>query len=530
LAFRKVNVSDGVEIEKKVVIAIITSTEFCKLIRKSIRTKYFKVDTIKLIVGWVLDYFDTYRKAPERHIQDIFNVEKKDLKKAEIELVEDFLQEMSDEYERADKESLNFILDKANDYFNISSFETLFIDGRNLIAAGRIEEAKKLLDDHKGVIKETGAMFDPFHPDEIESWDIEEKVERLLRLPDALGHLIGWLQRGWLLAVTAPEKRGKSWILEEIAFQAIIGGLRVVFFSLEMNKAMIKKRVYKRLTGDNTVAMEDLIYPVFDCDNNQDNLCDRKQRKSEIGIERIINKLKEKEGYINAYDPDYEDYKPCTWCRDNSDKVNKKDKYNFETSYWFDVQDKVEKITHKKIRMKSKKFYTKKRGSNLRMRSFPAFSANSEDMKAELENLEYTEGFIPDVVIIDYFDIQKPERNSSFSERSIIDTIWKQGKNIADTMQCLVVTADQSNKGSRSKRSVEDSDTTEDKRKDAHLDVRIAINQDIREREDGIIRINILFHRHRKFSTYREVMVLQQLDLAQPLLDSEFVSFKPKKK
>jgi len=160
------------------------------------------------------------------------------------------------------------------------------------------------------------------------------------------------------------------------------------------------------------------------------------------------------------------------------------------------------------------------------VRSFPSFSANSDDMKAELENLEYTEGFIPDVVIMDYFDIQKPERNSSFSERSIIDVIWKQGKNIADVMQCLVVTADQSNRGSRLKRSVEETDTTEDKRKDAHLDVRIALNQTPSEKEDGVMRINILFHRHRKFNLYREVMILQQLDLAQPLLDSEFVEFK----
>jgi len=526
LAYSRKSITDEVGIERSIITSLITSTEFCKLVRKSIRRKYFQIDDIKVIVGWVLDYFDKYQKAPERHIRDIFILEKESLKRADAELIEIFLQEISDEYEQADGMNVNYLVDKAKDYFDKRSHEILFVDGKNLVAAGRIEEAKKLLDEHKGVIKDTGAMFDPFHPDEISSWDIEEKVEKLLRMPDSLGNLIGWLQRGWLLAVTAPEKRGKSWMLEEIAFQAIIAGLRVVFFSLEMNKAMLKKRLYKRLTGYNTKELRDLIYPVFDCLNNQDNSCDRKERSCNVEIERKIKKLGEKDGYIKAYDSDDREYNSCTWCRDNRDKINKKDKYNFETTYWFDTQKKVKQISHQEIRRKSKKYYSKKRGSNLRVRSFPSFSANSDDMKAELENLEYTEGFIPDVVIMDYFDIQKPERNSSFSERSIIDVIWKQGKNIADVMQCLVVTADQSNRGSRSKRSVEETDTTEDKRKDAHLDVRIALNQTPPEKEDGVMRINILFHRHRKFNLYREVMILQQLDLAQPLLDSEFVDFK----
>ena len=41
-------------------------------------------------------------------------------------------------------------------------------------------------------------------------------------------------------------------------------------------------------------------------------------------------------------------------------------------------------------------------GSNLRVRAFPAYTANPSDIRAELEDLEYSEGFIPDVIVVDY--------------------------------------------------------------------------------------------------------------------------------
>lgn len=529
MAFKRRQISDSDEIEKRILTAMIVSDQFLKSIRQSVKKKYFKIDYVKDLVGWILDYFDRYGKSPQHSIRDIFTVEKEKLKEADAKLIEYFLEDISDEYERSDSLNVNYLIGNAKSYFNKRAHEILFRDGSNLVAAGRMEEAEKLLDKFKTVTKETGAVFDPFSPEEIRNFDIDEKANTLFVLPGALGRLTGYMQRSWLLAVTAPEKRGKSWMLEEIAFQVIMVGLRTLHISLEMNKPISKKRVYKRLTG--TVTTRDLEelpevvqYPVFDCGYNQDNSCNRKQRVCNRGIVKEISGLGDKEGLIKIYqESEVGNYKPCTWCRENYNKIRKGDKYRFEAAYWFKDQKSIKLMTPEIVRKKSKMYYSEKRGSNLRMRTFPAFSANSDDIKAELDALEYTENFIPDVIIIDYFDIQKPERGSSFSDRSIIDAIWKMGKNVADVKQCLVVTADQSNKASRMKQSVESSDTTEDKRKDAHLDVRIALNQTSREKDDMVMRVNVLFHRHRKFNPHREVYILQQLDLAQPLLDSEFV-------
>lgn len=526
MKFRKKNISIETDIEKRIITALIVSDDFCKNIIKSIRLKYFKIDYAKIICKWILDYFEKHRKAPNRHIKDIFIVEKQNLKKEEIELIDYFLEDISDEYEEKGL-NVNFLIDKAKDYFDKRSHEILFVDGQKLVSAGRVEEAKKLLDSHKGTIRDTGKVFDPFSPSEINSYDVDEKSNRLFVLPDAMGQMVGPLQRGWLLAITAPEKRGKSWILEEIAFQSILNGCNTLYVSLEMNKDMLKDRLYRRLTGRPKSDVDRILYPIFDCKFNQDDSCEKKERiKSNFEIKEEIESLDNEDIPITILYDKFRKYRTCTYCRDN--KIDKRSKFYFHPVYWFAKQGKTKRIDNEIITKKSQMFYSNKRGSRLRVRSFPSFSANSEDIKNEIENLEYSEGFVIDVLILDYFDIQKPEKNSGFSERSIIDTIWKQGKNIADTRQCLVITADQSNKASRLKQSVETSDTTEDKRKDAHLDIRVALNQTNREKEDGILRANILFHRHQKFNTKREVMILQQLDLAQPMMDSEFMVFENK--
>lgn len=73
----------------------------------------------------------------------------------------------------------------------------------------------------------------------------------------------------------------------------------------------------------------------------------------------------------------------------------------------------------------------------------------------------------------------------------------------------------------RNQRSLNDSNWSESKLKDAHIDMRIALNQTAREKSDKVMRINILMHRHNYFHPAQEVLILQELSAGQPLLDSE---------
>jgi len=173
----------------------------------------------------------------------------------------------------------------------------------------------------------------------------------------------------------------------------------------------------------------------------------------------------------------------------------------------------------KLIREKVKSF-TQMYGKNLRIKSYPRFSANIYDIVNELDDLEYSEGFIPDVLVIDYLDILAYPPGSYKSERDFINTTWKMAAQIAGEKNCLVITADQADAPSRGKRNLDQTSFTDDKRKDAHLDMRIAINQTFSEKQRKIARITNLFHRHKYFHPEKEVLILQELSLGQPLLDS----------
>jgi replicative DNA helicase len=139
----------------------------------------------------------------------------------------------------------------------------------------------------------------------------------------------------------------------------------------------------------------------------------------------------------------------------------------------------------------------------------------------DLDRLEDYEGFVPDVIIVDYFDILAPEDEREIG-RDRIDSVWKKGKQIADIRNILLVTASQANRLSIEKKNVKQVHASEDLRKLAHVDCMFSINQMPAEKKRGIMRIGIMAHRHKDFNELESTIILQNLEVGQPLLDSEY--------
>jgi len=493
------------DIEKQIITALIVSSSFIKKIQKAYKPEYLEIDYARTVAQWSFDYFNEYDKAPDIHIQDIFEVERSSIKESEAETIEHFLSNLSEEYERKDKLNIDYLADEARKYFKKRSLEILFDKGSTYASAGKTSEAEKLLLDHRQVSQLTSGRFNPFDIDRIRQFNLDNTENRLFKFPGALGELLGWFERSWLLAVMAPEKRGKSYLLEEIVFHALANRLKVFWVSLEMSKYQLEVRIYQRLTA---LAKKKgwVDYPVFDCANNQDDSCSRKKRTSDIG-------LFDSDGEMPEYKKGM-DYKPCTECRNQRMYI---------PAYWYESA-KVGKMTIKQIEKKARNF-TRMFSSNLEVKSFPRFAASLDDIRIELDDLEYSQDFRPDVLVVDYLDILAPEKGIfAKTERDRINVTWQNAAGLAGIKNCLVVTADLSTKASRSKRNLDEEDTSENKLKDAHLDQRIALNQTPKEKADKVARISCLAHRHRYFDKFKEVMILQELSLSQPLLDSEWWS------
>lgn len=490
-------------LERRILIGLIVSDVFCRKVLPVVRVEYFTLPYARRIITWVREYYEKYEKAPFRHIQDIFEVERSRIKPAEAELIEEFLFTLSKQYEGESDLNVDYLVDQAFFYFRKRSLEILSDSIRVYLDRDEVEEAESVLRGYKEVAREVGGWENPFDPGTLLEVFETENVE-LFRFPGVLGEFVGPLERGWLVGVMGPFKRGKSWMLQEFAVQAVVSGRRTLYISLEMPARQVKSRLIKRIAGKG-FEEGDFLYPVFDCKKNQYGTCTRTERASKVSL-----KKKRKELYSFTEAP--KDYKPCTYCREH--KLP-----DYEPALWFTTMKKTKLSYQEAVRVAES--FTLMYGDKLRIKSYPAFSATVFQVMSDIENLEYAEDFVPDVIVIDYADIMRStSRDEDFWVK--IDEIWKTLKRLAMEKHCLVVTGTQTNRGALSKKSVSQEDTAEDIQKLGHVDLLLTLNQTPKEKEAGLMRVGILAKREGDFSTLKQVAILTNLKTGQFLLDSEW--------
>ncbi|KKL81870.1 hypothetical protein LCGC14_1990460 [marine sediment metagenome] len=491
------------DIEKKIATAGIVSTEFCRDVTKIYKPEYIQVDYIRQVLDWVFEYFDEYKKAPERQIQDMFIVEKDEMKQEQAELIETFLSRISKEHEEKETFNHQYAYDQAEKYFRKRSLQLLFERGLGMLIKNKVDEAESSISTYGKVSKMVGNWVDPLDPEIVNIFMGKEK-DSVFRFSGIVGDLVGDLERTWLVGFMAPMKRGKSWCLQETAIQALSCKLNVMFISLEMSLDMMKERLYKRIAGYSG-SKEKLTFPIFDCLLNQDGSCNKSIRVNDTNI--LIKDSKKGE-VLQYFDPKIK-YGPCTECRGRKD---------YEVAVWWMLSNEMN-VNRKQIEDKIRRF-SKMYGKRLKLVSYPAFTASIDDIERELDNLEYLDGFVPDVILIDYADILAVT-DKQLSERGRIDDVWKRLKGMSAVRHCLVFTASQSTRKSIKKRSLSQEDTAEEIRKLAHVDVMVGINQTNEEKKRGEGRLGIIAHRHQYFDN-RQVKILQQLEVGIPFLDSEW--------
>lgn len=511
------------EVEIKIATAAVVSTAFCAEMKMIYRPYMIKVQFLRTIIDWCMEYFEEYEKAPGEHIEDLFNIYESSLKEGEAELIERTLEKLSGEY---DEKGINipFVIDQTRSYFELRYYEWLTGEAKRFVRTKDIESVKEILNKPDPLSAGLTSIFNPLSDetiDKFEKWR-EEGVDTLFGFDGCLGELFGDFRRGWLVGFMGPMKRGKSNWLLEMAVQAAYNKKNVFFASFEMSEEDLLERIYKRITGLPD-SRHKYIFPVFDCQFNQINQCQKKCRvgKGQLFEREDLDDIFTSDGRENPYAiferiVDMEDYdkvrgyRTCDVCRGTGDYL---------LSVWYKEVLHPASMTIGNIRKKAKRLLEKICGDRLRFKAYPAYSAGLSEVKSAMESLS-TRGFDTDVLITDYADIMNPEV-SYRDPRHNIDHVWKGHKQIAAERRCLVVTASQSNRGSISKKSIEQEDTGEDIRKLAHVDVFASLNQTRKERAIGIMRLGIIAHRHSKFNEARQVVVLQQLDIGQPALDFE---------
>ena len=503
--FFRVKKASNEQIEELITVNLILDTKFATRIEPKIDLDYISSDHLKIITRWSLDYLRKYGVSPKQQIAEVFEVESSNLKSDMREQVEAVLENLSDRYTEKTNNT-EFVYNEAVNYFDR---QALLIRARNtisLVEKGLLDKARNeirayneirstVVDD--GVFIKSECFYEAFN---------EDFVTGAFRLPGAIGRMIGEFQKGWLVAFLAPMKRGKTFHLIDWAIEAYLQGMKVVFFSLEMTKKDIDKRLFCSLAGKPAEKGKVLI-PVFDCKNNQDNNCGRAERTCSVG-------LFDEEGNRPFIEEAPKDYTPCSVCRD---KAETKKLYSPDT--WF-ITEESDGINWNDI--------SPKRGASLyNPKNFRRFcpltgKATYGYIEDVLNDLKLTDGFVPDVVVIDYADLLASTLNAELRHK--LNEIWQGLARMAVERNVIVLTASQSNRPGISAKTLSEEAVAEDIRKNAHVSALIGINQDkkLREKEKGLIRLNMLYHRYKEVSEV-ECLVTHNLSIARVCLDSILV-------
>lgn len=509
MKFKRKRVS--VDDEKQILINMVTSTSFLKEIYHIAKKEYFVTPYAHYVLDWIYEYFENYNEAPKDHITDLYNVYKANLNSEELSLVTMFLQDLSDKYE----ENLNekYYLDKALLYFRKRALEYSNEQIKSLLAIDKIDEAERVMADHKKIVKDTSGCVNPNDVEYIDkTFSNDSSGDLLFKFPGVLGEMLGWMRRGWLVVVQGVYKGSKSWLVDEFrkvgAFNA---RLKSVGFNFEMTNEQLAQRYWKGITATSDKNSEHY-FPHFDCLLNQIDECELPYRINHI---KLYDKNKSKPKNLSLHK---EGYKPCDYCR-NHPKL----KHEYRKEMWFSKATRD--ILSPELVKKRAKALTRMYGDIMRIKCFPRGSATVADTEAVLDLLEYSEGFISDIVTYDYPQIMgtEPEAERGNDESRLNYTLLKLA-GLASKRHCLVVAAAQMKTDTLKKVSTKMGDASGSSRAVyAHSTVNIGIMQSEEEKFYGARRVNCVAHRFEEFNPMNEVVILQDLGTGQVILDSDWV-------
>ena len=487
-------------LEKRILSGMVVSKKFLDRVYPILSPSYFENPHIMKIGTWIVEFYETYQDAPHQHIKDIMLGHKKGIEDEDFQIMSKLIEDVLSLYSIGEFND-EYLTDQAVNFFKKRELEITANNIKYFVDREDIGKAEKEIEDFKKVTRPTMEENGFIYSNEALNntfASLRDPGDYFLRMPKDLGRFMGDLNRGWSIAISAPFKKGKSFLLGEIASIAALSGLRVVFFSLEMSANEMRMRIYKRLTGTSDESGK-VMFPCFDCKKNQDNSCQKLERR---------NKLK----CPGTFSPASK-YKSCSVCKDSEEHED------FEMSVW---QEIIKVSNFDFANVSHKVGLLKKEGKcNLWMKSKPRFSASVGDLERDLENLEYVHGFIPDVIIIDYADIlQSDDKDLSGVQKE--DEVWMCLARMASQKRALVVTATQLNKDSLGAKQISTAHTAKWIGKLGHVDAMFALNQTPEEKAIGVMRISTLEHRHKHFIETQNCYVLQKFSVGCAHLDSYY--------
>lgn len=515
-------------LERRIVTGLIISKDYLQRVQKFWDSSLLESPELRIIADWCIHYFQKYNRAPDNNIESIYmeSLKKMSISKAEAQYIEELLESLSEEYGRDSQFNSAYLYDQTVKYFKTRELEEHNKEVQALIEMGRVEEAEKLAQSYTPKIvtdKEIGLdLASEEALDRVER-AFNDTTQKVVSFPGALGEM--WnehLVRGGFVSLLAPEKRGKTFMLLEISLRAVRQRANVAFFEAgDMTESQLLRRIciYIARNSDREKYCQARFIPVGDCIYNQIDSCNRSDRNCDHGIFEGVNLETYQRNLAQFMNieilqekwEEFQDYEPC-----DSHSCDRR-----KGTVWIKRIEKTRPLTAKKAKIELKNFFQKYK-RRFKLATYPAGTLTVSEIRRVLNNWEKHDGFVPDVIVIDYADLLSADDGRLNDFRHKQDYVWKNLRALSQEKHVLLVTATQADADSYKKGRLSLSNFSEDKRKLAHVTAQYGLNQDPqgREKKLNIIRINEIVVREGEFSTDNEVYVLQDLSAGRPFLES----------
>ena len=508
-------------IERRIITGLIISTDYITLIRKLWDPQLIGSGTAKRIANWCIEFYDQYNQAPGQEIESIFLKKTQNEKKENIRDIEDILADLSDEYERQDKFNVPYLVDQTVQYFDERSLRAFAERITDDLDEGDILQAKTEASSYTSL--NIGDKKDIDLSDKEVLNNIEKAFnitsQSVFRYSRQLGEF--WneqLVRGGFIGLLAPEKRGKTFALLDMAILAARQGSNVAFFQAgDMTEDQQLKRICIKLAkkSDKEKYSGKMYEPVRDCIFNQLDTCDKKQRECEFGVfedqtKEFIRQDVSKEDLVEAY-KENEDYTPCYNCSEYW-----KNRWG---AVWLKEVDTGNPLGAHEAKKVVNKFFIKN-NRRFKLSSHPTKTLKVSEIDSILDLWEREDGFVADLILVDYADILAPESKIEFRHQE--NDKWMRLRALSQKRHALVVTPTQADADSYKKDTLQLGNFSEDKRKYAHVTAMYGLNQDKdgREKALGLMRINEILVREGDNMQNKQVHILQNLSRGQFVLSS----------
>lgn len=440
--------------QENVLTLLCFSNKNASFLANAVSPADFESTIYKEFAKACIGYVERFGEPPKEHIADLLEHHLQDEKAGPL-----YSQVLTNIYQSQEAVNEEYVLTQLRQFLRLQRFKAGLMTSVELVQNDRLEEAENAM------VNAMRSQIDVFDKG-ASLLDTDRSLHFLHREDEVIRTGIPHLDRfnlgpskGAMWMLIAPAKAGKSWGLVHLGKMAAISGKRVLHITLEMPEWQVSQRY---------------IQSILSVSKRKGNFLRTKfvRRKKHDFVSRLdVDEILDR--------PSFEDH--------NIAKV---------------IQGKLVKIKHR---------------LPLIIKQFPTGMLTVSGLNAYLDSLARSEGFVPDMLILDYPDLMDYQAGAN-DQRVALGTLFKKLRGMAIERNLALAVVTQSNREGAGSKVVKDTNVAEDWSKIATADTIITFNRTKAEKDLGLAR---LWVSNARDDTDKFFVILSQCyDLGQFCLDS----------